>query len=64
MVVRGFLGQLVEKIDLPELREQVRDAIDVELESERASGAAGAAEQAVRVASEEPRATIEQELDR
>jgi Fe-S cluster assembly protein SufD len=32
MVVRGFLGQLVEKIDVPELREQVRDAIDKELE--------------------------------
>jgi Fe-S cluster assembly protein SufD len=32
MVVRGFLGQLVEKIDLPELREQVLVAIDEELQ--------------------------------
>jgi Fe-S cluster assembly protein SufD len=64
MVVRGFLGQLVDKIDLPELQEQVRAAIDEELESDRASGVAGAAERAVREASEEPRATIEQELDR
>ena len=32
MVVRGFLGQLVEKIDIPELREQVSAAIDEELE--------------------------------
>ena len=32
MVVRGFLGQLVEKIDVPELREQVLAAIDKELE--------------------------------
>ncbi|MGH3382800.1 MAG: SufD family Fe-S cluster assembly protein, partial [Actinoallomurus sp.] len=32
MVVRGFLGQLVDKIDLPELQEQVRVAIDKELD--------------------------------
>jgi Fe-S cluster assembly protein SufD len=32
MVVRGFLGQLVEKIDLVELRERVHAAIDKELE--------------------------------
>jgi Fe-S cluster assembly protein SufD len=49
MVVRGFLGQLVDKIDLPELQEQVRAAIDKELD---------------RRASEDTRATSEQELDR
>ena len=54
MVVRGFLGQLVDKIDLPELRERVRAAIDDELGGGRASGAAGAAERA---------AITEQELD-
>jgi Fe-S cluster assembly protein SufD len=32
MVVRGFLGQLVDRIALPELREQVRAAIDEELD--------------------------------
>ncbi len=32
MVVRGFLGQLVEKIDIEDLREQVLAAIDLELE--------------------------------
>ena len=32
MVVRGFLGQLVEKIDVPELRERVMAAIDEEID--------------------------------
>ncbi|GAA3232092.1 Fe-S cluster assembly protein SufD [Actinocorallia longicatena] len=31
MVVRGFLNQLVEKIDLPDLRQRVEAAIDAEL---------------------------------
>lgn len=31
MVVRGFLGQLLDNIDVPELREQVMGAIDQEL---------------------------------
>ena len=52
IVVRGFLGQLVDKIDLPELQEQVRAAIDKELDR-RASGV-----------SEDTRATSEQELGR
>jgi Fe-S cluster assembly protein SufD len=41
MVVRGFLGQLVERIDLPELRERVFAAIDTELASGRARGVEG-----------------------
>ena len=32
MVVRGFLGQLVEKIDLPQIQERVLAAIDEELD--------------------------------
>jgi Fe-S cluster assembly protein SufD len=33
MVVRGFLGQLLERIEVEEIREQVRAAIDAELET-------------------------------
>ncbi|NDU71128.1 Fe-S cluster assembly protein SufD [Actinomadura sp. DSM 109109] len=32
MVVRGFLGQLVERIEVPEVREKVREAIEAELD--------------------------------
>jgi Fe-S cluster assembly protein SufD len=32
MVVRGFLGQLVERIEVAEVREKVRDAIEAELD--------------------------------
>jgi Fe-S cluster assembly protein SufD len=42
MVVRGFLGQLVDRIDLPELQEQVRAAIDTELDRGRVSEETGA----------------------
>ncbi|MFB9833762.1 Fe-S cluster assembly protein SufD [Actinoallomurus acaciae] len=34
MVVRGYLGQLVDKIDVPDIQEQVRAAIDQELDRE------------------------------
>src|SRR5262249_27613350 len=50
MVVRGFLGQLVERIELPELRDKVLAAIDAELVSRRARGVEG---EAVRGAREE-----------
>jgi Fe-S cluster assembly protein SufD len=32
LVIRGFFGELIERIDVPELREQVTEAIDAELE--------------------------------
>ncbi|MGW2310548.1 Fe-S cluster assembly protein SufD [Actinomadura luteofluorescens] len=32
MVVRGFLGQLIERIEVAEVREQVREAIEAELD--------------------------------
>ncbi|MFC4049545.1 Fe-S cluster assembly protein SufD [Actinomadura syzygii] len=32
MVVRGFLGQLVERIEVPDVREKVREAIEAELD--------------------------------
>ncbi|WP_067465354.1 Fe-S cluster assembly protein SufD [Actinomadura macra] len=32
MVVRGFLGQLIERIEVTEVREKVRDAIEAELD--------------------------------
>jgi Fe-S cluster assembly protein SufD len=32
MVVRGFLGQLVERIEVPEVREKVAEAIEAELD--------------------------------
>jgi Fe-S cluster assembly protein SufD len=32
MVVRGFLGQLIERIDVPEIREQVQAAVEAELD--------------------------------
>ncbi|TDD84913.1 Fe-S cluster assembly protein SufD [Actinomadura rubrisoli] len=32
MVVRGFLGQLIERIEVPEVREKVADAIEAELD--------------------------------
>jgi Fe-S cluster assembly protein SufD len=32
MVVRGFLGQLVERIEVPEVRDKVREAIEEELD--------------------------------
>ncbi|MGH3388915.1 MAG: SufD family Fe-S cluster assembly protein, partial [Actinomadura sp.] len=32
MVVRGFLGQLIERIHIPEVREQVEAAIEAELD--------------------------------
>ncbi|GAA2591314.1 Fe-S cluster assembly protein SufD [Actinomadura fulvescens] len=37
MVVRGFLGQLIERIEVAEVREKVREAIEAELDQ----GAAG-----------------------
>ncbi len=64
MIVRGFLGQLVDKIDVPELRERVLAAIDEELAGRGASGAVGAAKQAARGASDEPEATGEHALER
>jgi Fe-S cluster assembly protein SufD len=32
MVVRGFLGQLVDRIEVPQIREQVRAAVEAELD--------------------------------
>jgi Fe-S cluster assembly protein SufD len=32
MVVRGFLGQLIERIEVPEIREQVQAAVEAELD--------------------------------
>jgi Fe-S cluster assembly protein SufD len=49
MVVRGFLGQLVDKIDVPALRERVMAAIDEEL---------------VRGANDEANATLGTEMGR
>ncbi|HEX6467569.1 MAG TPA: Fe-S cluster assembly protein SufD [Streptosporangiaceae bacterium] len=37
MVVRGFLGELITKIEVPEVREQVETAIEQELAAEKAS---------------------------
>jgi Fe-S cluster assembly protein SufD len=62
MVVRGFLGQLIAKIEVPEIREQVEAAIEAELSSRRVSGAAGE-ERAVREANEKASATVGKELE-
>ena len=34
MVVRGFLGQLIDKIEVAEVRDKVAEAIEAELEQE------------------------------
>jgi Fe-S cluster assembly protein SufD len=38
MVVRGFLGELITRIEVPEVREQVEAAIEEELSNRRVSG--------------------------